>query len=265
MLEFPFLAELEEAPFQFDVPLADCDLEGLIREWDEHQLSQHLLTASSGASVPGASELPLPLNFVGPKAEALGTAGVDMIASMPVGVQEVSNSLKKPKSKSLFKKNHCMAENCHIDLRSANLPFYNLRNHICTTHAKAECFKLEGKLSRFCQRCATAHELSAFDGTRRSCRESLERYNSQRRSKNTSNSTMTTASPYEPAPSGAVPQFIASEALQKCLPSQMQASQLQLYMVLAPPNTLFPEGSTVVSVHEASLTTTTTTTTSQSS
>ena len=39
----------------------------------------------------------------------------------------------------------------------------------------------DGQLQRFCQQCGRFHPLSAFDGSKRSCRERLDRHNARRR------------------------------------------------------------------------------------
>lgn len=39
----------------------------------------------------------------------------------------------------------------------------------------------DGRLQRFCQQCGRFHDLSAFDGNRKSCREQLQKHNARRR------------------------------------------------------------------------------------
>jgi hypothetical protein len=39
----------------------------------------------------------------------------------------------------------------------------------------------DGRLQRFCQQCGRFHDLSAFDGNRKSCREQLNKHNARRR------------------------------------------------------------------------------------
>ncbi len=41
----------------------------------------------------------------------------------------------------------------------------------------------EGKRQRFCQQCGRFHELTSFDGDKRSCRARLQRHNARRRKK----------------------------------------------------------------------------------
>lgn len=79
----------------------------------------------------------------------------------------------------LFNKNNCQVDGCTADL--SQLSWYNRRNHICETHAKIESVSVLGVLSRFCQRCGHSHPLSEFEGIKRSCRASLEKYNAARR------------------------------------------------------------------------------------
>ncbi len=50
---------------------------------------------------------------------------------------------------------------------------------------RAACLPLQvmkdGRLQRFCQQCGRFHDLSAFDGNRKSCREQLNKHNARRR------------------------------------------------------------------------------------
>ncbi len=39
----------------------------------------------------------------------------------------------------------------------------------------------ENRLQRFCQQCGRLHDLSAFDGARKSCRDQLNKHNARRR------------------------------------------------------------------------------------
>lgn len=39
----------------------------------------------------------------------------------------------------------------------------------------------EGRLQRFCQQCGRFHDLAAFDGNRKSCRDQLTKHNQRRR------------------------------------------------------------------------------------
>jgi hypothetical protein len=41
----------------------------------------------------------------------------------------------------------------------------------------------EGKRQRFCQQCGRFHDLTCFDGDKRSCRARLQRHNARRRKK----------------------------------------------------------------------------------
>lgn len=41
----------------------------------------------------------------------------------------------------------------------------------------------EGKRQRFCQQCGRFHDLTSFDGDKRSCRARLQRHNARRRKK----------------------------------------------------------------------------------
>lgn len=45
----------------------------------------------------------------------------------------------------------------------------------------------EGKRQRFCQQCGRFHDLTSFDGDKRSCRARLQRHNARRRKKTADN------------------------------------------------------------------------------
>ena len=79
----------------------------------------------------------------------------------------------------LFEKNACQADGCKADL--SRMPWYNRRNHICQEHVIAETMTVLGQPSRFCQRCGHSQPLSDFEGLKRSCQASLEKYNAARR------------------------------------------------------------------------------------
>jgi hypothetical protein len=188
--------------------------------------------------------------------------------------QDNDKALKTPRRQAL-KKHHCMATGCLTDLSS--LAYYYQRNKVCSFHSKADFFLINSVPSRFCQRCGIAHEVSQFEGTRRSCKKALDRYNSKRRAKAASvalsEGTTAADSPKDKAPAHLVSHTDLakvvdgddSEQLHAALslPSQLQLHHqpssskqqpLQLYMVLAPPNTHFADNVQVLSVHTTPLT-----------
>ena len=71
----------------------------------------------------------------------------------------------------------CQVETCGKELGS--LSTYHQRCHICEVHIKEQQFMRAGKLQRFCQQCGRCHELSAFQGPKRSCREQLAKHNAR--------------------------------------------------------------------------------------
>jgi len=81
--------------------------------------------------------------------------------------------------RKMYDKSQCQVEGCMNDLRS--LKEYYQRYRICDVHLKTVSMWHHGKLQRFCQQCGRFHELSAFDGEHRSCRERLQKHNARRR------------------------------------------------------------------------------------
>ena len=73
----------------------------------------------------------------------------------------------------------CQVEGCNRDL--GDLRGYHKRYRICLEHLKAQAVIVKGKQCRFCQQCGRFHELSEFQGARRSCRHRLEQHNRRRR------------------------------------------------------------------------------------
>ncbi|OMP04838.1 Transcription factor, SBP-box [Corchorus capsularis] len=73
----------------------------------------------------------------------------------------------------------CQADECGADLRDAKQ--YHRRHKVCQPHAKAAFAFVKGIRQRFCQQCSRFHELSQFDGTKRSCRDRLAGHNERRR------------------------------------------------------------------------------------
>ncbi|GIL55443.1 hypothetical protein Vafri_11010, partial [Volvox africanus] len=57
---------------------------------------------------------------------------------------------------------------------------YYQRHMICEEHLKSLCLLVDGQRMRFCQQCARLHNISQFEGTRRSCRVRLKHRNKRR-------------------------------------------------------------------------------------
>lgn len=75
---------------------------------------------------------------------------------------------------------HCRVPGCTADV--AALKEYNRRYRICQEHHNAEAVKVgNGRVGRFCNKCGKFHDLCAFDGTRHTCRDRLNRHNERRR------------------------------------------------------------------------------------
>ncbi|KAK1274184.1 Squamosa promoter-binding-like protein 11 [Acorus gramineus] len=73
----------------------------------------------------------------------------------------------------------CQVEGCEEDILGSKAYY---RNHkICEGHYKAPVVRVGGVRKRFCQRCTRFHELLEFDGSKRTCRKSLEAHNKRRR------------------------------------------------------------------------------------
>ncbi|WIA40659.1 hypothetical protein OEZ86_004365 [Tetradesmus obliquus] len=73
----------------------------------------------------------------------------------------------------------CQVPGCGRDL--AGLKEYHQRYRICDVHIKLPQVMKDGRLQRFCQQCGRFHDLAAFDGNRKSCREQLQKHNARRR------------------------------------------------------------------------------------
>lgn len=67
---------------------------------------------------------------------------------------------------------HPQVEGCSGSLK--NLKEYHQRYKICEHHLKVSSIVVEGVRKRFCQQCGRFHDLSEFDGDKRSCRARLQ-------------------------------------------------------------------------------------------
>eukprot|EP00887_Chlorella_sp_A99_P001224 scaffold14.g1224.t1 len=96
---------------------------------------------------------------------------------------------------------------CTADLLA--LKKYYRRYHICTEHLNQPCVELQGAQCRFCQACGSFHPVSAFEGTKKSCRRKLLRHNERRSVKKGVKKArgrapaMHQAAPVTPGPAGA--------------------------------------------------------------
>ena len=75
----------------------------------------------------------------------------------------------------------CQVDGCLTDL--TGLKEYHNRYKICQYHLKIPCIIRNGNGQRFCQQCGRFHNISEFDGDKRSCRARLQRHNARRRKK----------------------------------------------------------------------------------
>ncbi|KAI8476194.1 MAG: SBP domain-containing protein, partial [Monoraphidium minutum] len=73
----------------------------------------------------------------------------------------------------------CQVPGCGKDL--TGLKDYHQRYRICAVHIRLPQVMKDGRLQRFCQQCGRFHDLAAFDGNRKSCREQLQKHNARRR------------------------------------------------------------------------------------
>eukprot|EP00884_Botryococcus_braunii_P016324 jgi/Botrbrau1/3375/Bobra.0337s0016.1 len=73
----------------------------------------------------------------------------------------------------------CQVEGCSQDL--TNETAYHKRCRVCEKHAKVLEFTRNGRQQRFCQQCGRCHDLSKFEGNKRSCTAQLAKHNARRR------------------------------------------------------------------------------------
>ena len=66
----------------------------------------------------------------------------------------------------------CLADDCRADI--SNLKEYYRRRKLCDGCINKDVIQSAGKLMRFCQQCSKVHDIEAFDGSMRSCREKLQ-------------------------------------------------------------------------------------------
>eukprot|EP00887_Chlorella_sp_A99_P007291 scaffold2.g7291.t1 len=177
------------------------DLSAFLSTLERHEplpSSLELLGTSAPAQTLGSHHYPLPTL---PVIQAASSAAADSFAATS-GQPEASDtatlagSASRPKQRRgprprLFKKGTCQSDGCPEDLgrdlpmppisTRSTLSFYYQRNHICPAHLKSESYVCRGVDTRFCQRCGVGHPLTDFEGSKRSCRKSLEKHNNRRR------------------------------------------------------------------------------------
>eukprot|EP00951_Prasinocladus_malaysianus_P003948 scaffold27930_cov46-Prasinocladus_malaysianus.AAC.3 len=81
----------------------------------------------------------------------------------------------KPSPRDPFAPKRCQIPNCLALLEES----YNIRYKLCKTCVRAPVVHKDGRDARFCQQCGYLHEISEFDGAKRSCRKKLERHASR--------------------------------------------------------------------------------------
>jgi len=74
---------------------------------------------------------------------------------------------------------HLQVDGCGIEL--INEKTYYKRYRICTAHCNMKSMVIQGRRQRFCQQCGRFHDVTEFEGSRKSCRRKLQRHNQRRR------------------------------------------------------------------------------------
>lgn len=69
---------------------------------------------------------------------------------------------------------YCKIDGCHADI--SREIFYYKKRRMCRSCVAADAVIVDGASMRFCQQCSLLHNLSDFDGSRRSCRQKLEKH-----------------------------------------------------------------------------------------
>ncbi|KAL4443476.1 hypothetical protein ABPG75_011213 [Micractinium tetrahymenae] len=144
---------------------------------------------------------------------------------------EASGALSEPRcvgsSGRLAPGNTCRVKGCRRELAES----FNLRYRICAYHYRLPSIELDGEPSRYCQQCARFQHVDAFDGERRSCRESLERHRQRRQKKREQWGGEKEAGPGPPRPDlvrEALRQmYMHHEPLKDDVPSEAELLQLQ--------------------------------------
>lgn len=104
---------------------------------------------------------------------------------------------------------------------------YHQRYRICEVHIKLPQVMKDGRLQRFCQQCGRFHDLSAFDGNRKSCRDQLSKHNARRRRRTQLEQTMAMAESFSLA---AEDKSEVGKLLQSLLSNPFQLHALRLLL-----------------------------------
>jgi len=94
-----------------------------------------------------------------------------------------SGGLQRTKSPRWSQKGkaRCLADGCGVELDKNSA--YNLRYRLCEDHIKALTLHQNGVAKRFCQQCSRLHDVTEFDGKRRSCIKRLQLHKQRQRAK----------------------------------------------------------------------------------
>ena len=145
---------------------------------------------------PGAKEslrVPRPVVYVKTMSPKAAKDAVDKAAEGKRGVS--SPNSKNPRVTDMSRggitdETTCQVPGCEVTL--AALKVYNQRCRVCAEHLISGEVDFQGIVRRFCQQCARFHDVTEFDGSKRSCRVRLERHKMQRQKRK-----RTTAEPSE--------------------------------------------------------------------
>jgi len=91
--------------------------------------------------------------------------------SLEVDLHPTHGLLSPSQPSSHLPKHRCQTDGCNADL--SNCKPYVRRYRLCWTCMKSSMVFVDSKAMRFCQQCSRLHELSMFDGNKKSCRVKL--------------------------------------------------------------------------------------------
>ncbi|BDA46756.1 probable squamosa promoter-binding-like protein 4 at N-terminal half [Coccomyxa sp. Obi] len=133
-------------------------------------------------------------------------------------LDDVNRSVYRGKGPTVCQVNSCAAE-------LTGLKEYHQRYKICEFHLKVNSIIREGKRQRFCQQCGRFHDLTCFDGDKRSCRARLQRHNARRRKKPAEAGAAAAAKPGVKKPPTALPRKSSREFARTDSSKQRQNSE----------------------------------------
>ncbi|GFR40773.1 hypothetical protein Agub_g1387 [Astrephomene gubernaculifera] len=113
---------------------------------------------------------PIPVGWQGSSGSPAGGSG-----GVALDARETKSAHFRPVKGPLV----CQVEGCGHDL-SVDKGYYQ-RYRVCEPHVKVLSIMINDRACRFCQQCGRFHELSEFDGNKRSCRARLLQHNARRR------------------------------------------------------------------------------------